>query len=185
MAGWAKKKALAGEIYLFFVDETTLGLHPVLRSCWMKRGQQKRISTPGQQQWHHLFGAYNFLTDEVVALPATAKNSDAFIAFLDFVVQQLPSDKPVILIMDNASYHHSAATHAAFAILDERILPQFLPPYCSNLNPIERFWRHLKDDSAANTLFPNMQDLINSVLVNLNKQNDLHNPDRFTISRDL
>ena len=94
----------------------------------MKRGQQKRISTPGQQQWHHLFGAYNFLTDEVIALPATAKNSDAFIAFLDFVVQQLPSDKPVILIMDNASYHHSAATHAAFAILDERILPQFLPP---------------------------------------------------------
>jgi len=47
------------------MDETTLGLHPVLRACWMKKGTQKRIDTPGQQQWHHLFGAYNFLTDEV------------------------------------------------------------------------------------------------------------------------
>ena len=151
----------------------------------MKRGKQKRIPTPGRQQWHHLFGAYNFVTDEVIALPASAKNSDAFIAFLDFLAQQLPSDKPAILILDNAYYHRSASSQAAFAILDARILPQFLPPYCSNLNPIERFWLHLKDCSAANTLFPNMQDLINSVRVNLNKQNDLLNPDRFTISRDV
>ena len=37
-----KKGALAGEYHLFFMDETTLGLHPVLRSCWMKKGTQKR-----------------------------------------------------------------------------------------------------------------------------------------------
>jgi hypothetical protein len=35
-------------------------LHPPLRACWMKRGEQKHIPTPGQQRTHHLIGAYEW-----------------------------------------------------------------------------------------------------------------------------
>jgi putative transposase len=167
------------------VDETTLGLHPVIRACWMKRGQQKRIDTPGQQQWHHLFGAYDFVTDKVFAMPAPKKNSDTFVAFLDYLAQLLPDDRPVVLVLDNASYHHSLVAEAGFAAFEQRFLPLFLPPYCSNLNPIERFWRHLKDRACANTLFPTMTDLVNSVLANLRCQNDLNRTDRFSICKEL
>ncbi len=37
-------------------------------SCWMKKGTQKRIDTPGKQQWHHLFGAYNFVTGASITI---------------------------------------------------------------------------------------------------------------------
>jgi transposase len=173
------------EFYLLFVDESTLGLYPVLRRCWVKQGQQKRIDTPGKTQWHHLFGAYHFMTDGVFTLGCEHKNSDSFIAFLDYLARQLPTDKPLLLVLDNASIHHSAATQAAFALFEGRILPLFLPAYCSTLNPIERFWRHLKEQSCANTLFPSIQALIDSVQATLHSQNDLANPFRFTICKNL
>lgn len=167
------------------MDETTLGLHPVIRACWMKKGTQKRIDTPGQQEWHHLFGAYNFVTDEVFAMPAPKKNSEAFVAFLDTLVQHFAADRPILLVLDNASYHHSVASEAGFAAFEGQLMPLFLPPYCSNLNPIERYWRHLKDSACANKLFPSMQALVDSVLKNLQHQNDRTNPERFTICKDL
>jgi transposase len=151
----------------------------------MKRGTQKRIPTPGQPQWHHLFGAYNFVSDEIIAMPAEAKDSDNFIAFLDLLVQQLPADLPILLVMDNASYHHSQATAAAFALLGHRIRPLFLPAYCSTLNPIERFWLHLKSLAAANTLYPAMSALVDTLLVHLRNQNDPCHPDRFTLCKHL
>lgn len=173
------------EFTLLFVDESTVASHPVLRRCWVRRGEQKRIDTPGKTQWHHLFGAYHFTTDEVHTLGCEHKNSDSFIAFLDSLARRLPTDKPLLLVLDNASIHHSAATQAAFALFEGRILPLFLPAYCSMLNPIERFWRHLKEQSCANTLFPSMDALVASVNATLCAQNDPSNPYRFTICKDL
>jgi transposase len=151
----------------------------------MKRGVQKRIDTPGQPQWHHLFGAYNFVTDEVIALPAPKKNSDAFVALLDTLVQQVPDDRPIVLVLDNAPYHRSAIAQAGFAVFEHRLMPLFLPVYCSMLNPIERYWRHLKDSACANRLFPSMPALVDSVLINLAQQNDCNNPARFSICKNL
>lgn len=151
----------------------------------MRRGMQLRVPTPGKPQWHHLFGAYNFVTDEVVARAAPKKNSHAFVAFLDTLVQQVTDDRPIVIVLDNASYHHSGITLAGFAALETRLLPLFLPAYCSTLNPIERFWRHLKQRACANRLFPSIQALVDSVQLNLTQQNDLLNSNRFTIRKVL
>ena len=118
-------------------------------------------------------------------MPSPKKNSDAFVAFLDTLVQQASDDRPVVLVLDNASYHHSAAAQAGYAVFEERLLPLFLPAYCSNLNPIERYWRHLKDSACANRLFPSMDALVESVLANLNHHNDRTSDNRFSISKDL
>jgi transposase len=175
----AKKSAEAGEIDLFFVDESTLGWLPVLIACWMKRGCQKRISTPGQQQWRHIIGAYNWATDEIVYLITEKRNSEAFIAFLDYFVSQHQSDRPSVIVLDNGSIHHSRATRAAFALLENQLMPLFLPRYCSQLNPIERFWKHLKHVACANKLFPDMDALVASVENTLQLQNDCQSVSRF------
>lgn len=157
----------------------------MLTACWMQRGTQMRVPTPGKPQWHHLFGAYNFVTDEVVALAAPKKNSNAFVAFLDTLVQQVADDRPIVIVLDNASYHHSGTAQAGFAALETRLLPLFLPAYCSTLNPIERYWRHLKRLACANRLFPSIPALVDSVQHNLKQQNDPFNPNRFTIRKVL
>ena len=93
--------------------------------------------------------------------------------------------RPLVLILDNGSIHHSFASQAAFAVLEDRLVPMFLPKYCSQLNPIERFWKYLKSSACANKLFPNMEALIGSVEKLLLQQNDLLSISRFTLLKNF
>ena len=91
------KKAEAGEIELFFVDETTLTLLSVLVKCWTKRDQQKRVPALGPPKWHHLIGAYNWRTEQVLYFPCPKKDSVAFSTFIEQLMAQLTCDKPIVL----------------------------------------------------------------------------------------
>lgn len=167
------------------MDESTLGWLPVLVACWMKRGCQKRIATPGQQQWRHLFGAYNWVTNEIVYQVTEKRNSEAFIAFLDHLVQQHSGERPLVLVLDNGSIHHSYASQAAFAVLEDWLFPVFLPKYCSQLNPIERFWKYLKASACANKLFADMNALVASVEKVLQQPNDPRSTSRFLLLKNF
>jgi len=167
------------------VDESSLGWLPVLVACWMKRGCQKCIPTPGRQQWRHIFGAYNWATDEIVYLVTKKRNSEAFIAFLEHLVNQHASERPLVIVLDNGPIHRSHATQAAFALLENQLLPLFLPKYCSQLNPIERFWKHLKSSACANKLFSDMDALVASVEQVLLQQNDLQFASRFLFLKNF
>jgi hypothetical protein len=79
----------------------------------MKRGQQKRVPAAGQQRSHHLFGAYNWRTDEVIWSTAPRKNSESFITFVEHLLASQTTDRPLVIILDNAAYHRSAASQAA------------------------------------------------------------------------
>jgi len=155
----------------------------VLVKCWMLKGQQKRIATPGQQKWHHLFGAYNWRTDEIVYMTATKKNSANFCLFIEHLMQTVPDDRPIVLVLDNASYHHSKVSEAMLAYYEDRSMVIWLPPYCSDLNLIERFWRHLKESACANRLFRMIEEIVDSVDKVLAIQNDLTHSDRFLFSK--
>jgi hypothetical protein len=163
------------------MDETILSLHPPLRACWMKRGQQKRIPTPGIQQRMHLFGAYRWEDDTLTWKAARRKNSQAFIEFLEHLfVERYPTGH-FILVLDNASIHKSAAALAALSLFEHRVTVIWLPAYCSELNPIERFWRYLKEQVCINKLYPVMTELVLAVVDQLERQNDCQRSDRFSM----
>ena len=100
---------------------------------------------------------------------------------LEHLVQQHSGERPLVLVLDNGSIHHSLASQAAFAVLEDRLLPVFLPRYCSQLNPIERFWKYLKSTACANTLFADLNALVASVEQSLKQQNDTRSPSRFML----
>jgi hypothetical protein len=169
------------------VDETTLNLDPPLRACWMKVGQQKRIpaTRPGIKQKRHVFGGYNWAKDTITWTMAKTKNSSHFIRFLEhLLVEKYPIGR-VVLVMDNASYHKSAPALAALSLFEHRVMVIWLPTYCSDLNPIERFWRHLKDLACANKLQKGIDDVMCSVNTILNEQNDPTSSLRFHVSKNL
>jgi transposase len=151
----------------------------------MKRGQQKRIPTPGTPQRLHLFGAYEWATDQVACCPADHKTSSTFIAFVEWLMTVCFPDEVVVMVLDNASIHHSYATRAALSLFEHRLLVIWLPPYCSILNLIERFWLHLKDQVCTDTLYPDLHNLITSVLAEIARQNDPTFDHRFRLSKVL
>ena len=153
----------------------------------MKVGQQKRIpaTKPGIKQKRHVFGGYNWVNDTITWTVAETKNSSQFIRFLEhLLVRQYPTGR-VVLVMDNAAYHKSAPSLAALSLFEHRVLVTWLPTYCSELNPIERYWRHLKDQACANKLQDNIDEVVKVAENVLKEQNAFGSDSRYHVSRNL
>lgn len=163
------------------MDETAVILDPLLRKCWSKRGQQRRIPLPpSAPPAQHLFGGYNWRDGTISYHFAQQRNSEGFIAWLEGLLLAYPTQQ-LIVVMDNASWHKSASARAALALFESRLLVVFLPPYAPHLNPIERYWRHLKDQVCADKLYPSMEALHDALVKELTLQNDLTYCSRFVM----
>lgn len=161
-----------------------MNLHTPLRKCWMRRGQQRRIpAASGPQGFHHIIGALNWESGQVNYRIVTVKNSQTFIEFIEQLMLTDYPDQSVVLVMDNAPYHRSAAVQAALSLFEPRLLVFWLPPYCPTLNPIERFWLHVKDKATANTLFLTIERLLDNLRTVLQAHNDADPVFRLTFSK--
>jgi hypothetical protein len=153
----------------------------------MKQGSQKRIpaTQPGTRQKVHIFGGYDWVRDTIAWTSAERKNSTHFIEFLEhLLIDEYPTGR-VVLVMDNASYHKSAPAVAALSLFEHRVLLIWLPAYCSDLNPIERFWRHLKDLACANKLQDDILEVLHSAENIMMEQNQPEAALRFLLSKYL
>src|ERR1017187_6724390 len=73
------------------------------------------------------------------------------------------SGQRVIVIIDNAKYHH-AKLHAQWREEhQERFALDFLPPYSPELNPIERVWKRTRRNCLHNVYFPTLHPLVERV----------------------
>ena len=69
----------------------------------------------------------------------------------------------VVVIIDNAKYHH-AKLHAAWRAEQEPDFTlSYLPPYSPDLNPIERVWKLTRRLRLHNRYFPALHAVINTV----------------------
>ena len=153
----------------------------------MKVGEQKRIPLPANQEKQrcHILGAYNWASDQIDWMNAERKNTETFITFLEhLLVDRYPTGQ-IVLVLDRASYHKSAAALAALSLFEHRVMVFWLPAYCTELNPIERFWRHLKDLACANQLWSSVEELMEKVEWILHQQSLLAFDNRFELSKIL
>jgi hypothetical protein len=153
----------------------------------MKIGQQKRIPStrPGAKQKRHIFGGYNWREDTITWTTAKIKNSATFISFLEELLVKRYPTKRVLLVMDNAAYHKSASALAALSLFEERVPVFWLPTYCSELNPIELFWRYLKDHACANKLQDNIDEVVKAAVRLMTTQNSQTSDPKFHVSKNL
>ncbi len=91
-------------------------------------------------------------------------NGETFYAFLkDLRVRSSRARRRVVLIIDNAGYHHAKLhrdwreEHAAEFSLE------FLPPYSPELNPIERIWKLTRRECLHNCYFPSLEAITQAV----------------------
>lgn len=154
------------------MDETTIGLiYPILK-CWMKQGQQKRLPMlTGKRESQVIAGVLNWRTEQVHCRELAACNSEEVIGFYEWLWTEIYPKETVVIVMDNASFHHSYATQAALSLFEDRVLVLWLPPYSPDMNPIERFWKHLKANACANYLYPSVDRLLD----NIRRVIDYHN----------
>jgi putative transposase len=67
----------------FFQDETKLETNPKVGLCWMRKGMQRRLRTPGTNRKVWISGALNFSTGRFHWVVGERKNDELFMKLLD------------------------------------------------------------------------------------------------------
>ena len=144
----------------FYVDEVDIHLNPKIGADWMNRGKQKEVMTPGQNVKRYVAGALNARSGVLTWVRADRKNSLLFIALAQKLAETHPRAKRIHLVLDNFKIHDSAATRAALAALNGRVVLHFLPPYSPDGNKIERLWLDLHANVTRNHRCKEMSELM-------------------------
>lgn len=100
------------------------------------------VKPVGQVQWRFLYrwlyGVVEPTTGATFMLEFSHLDSLCFETFLNALAKQYPNDLH-ILQLDNASAHCAQSLQ-----VPDNVILLFQPPYCPELNPIERLWQELK-----------------------------------------
>lgn len=67
--------------------------------------------------------------------------------------------KKILLILDNAKYHHAILLKPWLKAMESKIELLFLPPYSPDLNAIEMFWKKTRRSVTHNRFFESLDCL--------------------------
>ena len=93
-------------------------------------------------EWLYIYGAVEPTTGDRFFLELPSLNTEGFQLFLKTFAEVFP-DSLHLLLLDNSGAHT-----AQRLTLPANVRLVCLPPYCPELNPIERVWRDRKDALA-------------------------------------
>lgn len=161
-----QNKSDAGKSYervrVLVQDESRFGLLPMTQRRLTARGVKPIQEVYPRYKSYYLYGAIEPLTGDAFFLELPALDSDWFQGFLDELADTTPEDF-LILILDNGAFHKAERLE-----IPDNMALLFLPPYSPELNPIERFWQHLKKQVAF-PLFETLEQLKDAVAHQLKK----------------
>lgn len=129
-------------VRVFSQDESRVGLLTVRRRRLTACGVQPVGAIQHVFEWFYVYGAIAPTTGERFFLELPYLNANTFQLFVDAFAEAFP-DSLNILLLDNSGAH--TAQHIRWPA---HVRCVWLPPYCPELNPIERVWRALKDEVA-------------------------------------
>jgi transposase len=116
-----------------------------------------------------LFGAVHLRTGQLVTQFAPQFNAVTFAAFLHQLWRHRRPDRRLVLVLDNARYHHATLLQPFLTAHRAVLSCAFLPPYSPDLNPIERVWKLARKLCTHNQYFPLLSDLVAAVASQLNR----------------
>jgi putative transposase len=129
-------------VRVFSQDERRFGLLTVRRRRLTAFGVQPVGTVQHVFEGFYVYGAVAPPTGERFFLELPYLNTESCQLLVDTFAQAVP-DSLNLLLLDNSGIHK-----AQRLTLPAHVRLVFFPPYCPELNPIERLWRDLKDDLA-------------------------------------
>lgn len=129
---------VGGNIRLWCQDESRFGLLPRPAHRITSFGVKPVVQVAQKYEWLWLYGAVEIGTGCSFMAEFGGLNTDCFQAYLNEFAKSFP-DEHHIFILDGAQAHRTKRL-----IWPQNVTPLFLPPYCPELNPVERLWQAFK-----------------------------------------
>ena len=126
-------------------DETRIGLLPIVRKVWAKRGCRRIAVSKPRYQWLYGFALVHPLSGENYwNLMPTVNCEVMSLALLNFARHVNPdNNKIIILLLDQAGFHTGNQL-----VVPPGIEIVYLPPKTPQLQPSERIWPLLREAVA-------------------------------------
>jgi putative transposase len=144
----------------FFQDETRLETNPKVGLCWMRKGSQRRLRTPGTNRKVWISGALNFSTGRLHWVRGERKNEELFIKLLDQLRRTYRCHKQLHLAVDNDASHTSKRVERYVEDSGGRIRLHPLPSWSPESNPVELVWWSLHEAVSRNHECEGLDDLV-------------------------
>lgn len=140
---------------LWSEDEHRIGLKPILRKKWAKKGDRPIVTVEHRYQWTYLYAFVQAQNGQTFWILAPSVNVTTYNRVLEEFAraQGIGPMKRAIIVMDRAGWHRSKKLK-----IPEGLHFVFLPPYSPELQPAERLWS-LSDEAIANKCFKDLAEL--------------------------
>jgi len=138
------------------MDEHRIGLKPIIRRLWRRKGQRPIVRVQHRYKWLYLYGFVCPSSGKTFWLLLPTVSIAACTLALEEFAQAVGAgpDKQVILVLDQAGWHISAQV-----AIPQYLHLVFLPPYSPELQPAEHLWE-LSDEALANRHFQDLAELM-------------------------
>ena len=154
-----------------FEDEAGVDLRERSGTTWGARGVSPSVAVTGRRGHLNILSTVSAQGELRYHVTEGRINSDVYI---DFLKQLLKGrTRPLILVVDGASFHRSKQVRLFIAQHRHRIRLKLLPPYTPERNPDEHVWEELKDKTLGRQVIKNKRDLkqrVHSALRSLQKR---------------
>lgn len=166
------RAAEEGMLELKYLDEAGFGLWSPVSYSYSQVGEQKRMEQTLTRHGSRIsiLGLWEPGEGFEYALCQGGFKSESYIEVIDWVADKAEATlaetgRITVIVQDNGSLHKSGVVKEQWQRWEEQgVFMFFLPPYCSEMNPIENEWRQLKAHEIAGQMFENEYDLAVTVI---------------------
>ena len=181
-------RARRGEIILLYADETILWRFALPRAGWWRKAQRARLPTRPLRQsqikreetlkrqawlqyrsWSRItsgvllsvIGAVQYGTSKVFYKIVPHFDAQELRQYIHQVMAAFrTTGKEVVMVVDRSGIHRAHKLDATLEHYHDKFRFHFLPAHCGHhLNPIEGFWRVMKDTIGAGRCLPDLHQL--------------------------
>lgn len=143
-------------VELWAFDEHRIGLLPIVRKVWAKRGSRPVRIVETRYQWVYLYGFVHPQSGRTQCLLLPRMNATLYNQALADFAQAVGAGahKQIVLVVDGAGSHRSQDL-----VVPEGVHLLTLPPYSPELQPVEKLWP-LTNEPLVNKRFETLADLV-------------------------
>lgn len=176
--------AAAGEIDLKYLDESGFCMWSEPSYTYYQRGEQKRLEQTNRRGRRlSIIGLFQPLISFVYGLVIGGVNRKSYIHMMEEEASEAQRVGRIrVIVQDNGSIHRCKEIQQLWSKWESQgLYIFFLPKYCSEMNPIELEWQHLKKDELAGKMFEDELDLAYSVIDGVQARGEKNNTSTYRV----
>jgi transposase len=147
-----------GKFEIYFEDECHFQRNTTIVRAWFLKGTTPEIKSPPVREKISVLGAMGMDNGQLITSNADIFNAVSFKAFVKKIIKSAKTKKKILLVLDNARFHHAIINREFLKSVKNKIELMYLPPYSPELNPIESFWKKTRRNVTHNRYFESLAE---------------------------